>query len=47
MLFRLHGWEPQKYFNMAWSERLVVHEFLVRELKDIQQEQKGALNDGK
>lgn len=38
LLFRLFGWEPQKYFRMGYGERKVVKTFLSHYLDDLKNE---------
>lgn len=37
-LFRLHHKFPHEYFNLPREEKLVIRQFLIQEIKDINKE---------
>jgi hypothetical protein len=37
-LFRLHGKFPQEYYNLTNSEKIIVRQFILQEIKDINKE---------
>ena len=38
LLFRLHHWEPERYYNMGYGQRMVVKQMLMMELEDRRKE---------
>lgn len=34
LLFQLKGWEPKRYYDMSYGERLVARSFLHQELSE-------------
>lgn len=38
-LFRFKKWNPNKYFEMGYGEKRIVHAFMLQEIEDNEREQ--------